>query len=194
MPTADDKRTDRVLAQYEQAGAASALERHAPSEMPEEEAHDGKYSDEQIDRWSRVEQRLELSIHRNLRMLERLRRQSQSEKDEPLPQCPFLPVLADGADAESNTEDDRIQQTEAKEREGETEGSTTKSTKGTKNSDGQNRDIEGNAVEQDVRDDQSSRIAIRGVRQDLEQNDDGACAGAGMRLTPLDHHATPREI
>ncbi|MBC8109172.1 MAG: hypothetical protein H7Z14_21475 [Anaerolineae bacterium] len=115
VPTADDKRTDRVFAQYEQAGAANALQRHAPSEMPEEEAHEGKDSDEQIDRWSRIEQRLELSIHRSLRMLERMRKQSQSDQQSEPAQCPFLPEVADDAVEESNAEEDQIGQSEAKE-------------------------------------------------------------------------------
>jgi hypothetical protein len=53
--------------------------------------HDEAY----LERLSRHEQRLELSIQRNLRQLEKLRKQSQSSREDsgkpPLARCPFLP-------------------------------------------------------------------------------------------------------
>ena len=116
--TARDRNDDRLIEEYERERAANPIRRLAPSEMPAEECDGGDQGggddDARIERWSRLEQRLELSIHRNLRMLERLRKQSQSEAGRDPAQCPFLTEDAPEASIGRNEQDDQIEQIEAK--------------------------------------------------------------------------------
>jgi hypothetical protein len=67
-----------------------------------------------LERLSRYEQRLELSIHRNLRQLEKLRKQSQSDRDDsgkpPVARCPFLPAKEYAQAREGERTRDRSQE------------------------------------------------------------------------------------
>jgi hypothetical protein len=74
-----------------------------------------------LERLSRYEQRLELSIHRNLRQLEKLRKQSQRDEqngtDPSHKRCPFVPREAYDAARElhctsSSGDDDAIEENE----------------------------------------------------------------------------------
>lgn len=119
VPTAEDRKTDRTINEYDKACAANPLRRLAPSELPAEECDGDEYNQEQMERWSRLEQRLELSIHRNLRMLERLRQQSHSDEEREPAQCQFLPEVADDATEETIENNEQNEQIEAKESEDE---------------------------------------------------------------------------
>lgn len=60
-----------------------------------------------MERMSRYEQRLELSIHRNLRALERMRKRTQQDGPEDLPQSPF--VATDASDPVPSTDKENEQ-------------------------------------------------------------------------------------
>lgn len=75
-----------------------------------------------MERFSRYEQRLELSIHRNLRQLEKLRKQTQS--DQPTRRCPFLPADAYDDAHEQIAARERNRQSEPKEMEDDAETDT----------------------------------------------------------------------
>lgn len=128
-PEARDRQDDRLFEEYERDRDATALRRLAPAELPAEEREDEHYADEMAERFSRHEQRLELSIDRNLRQLERLRKQSQKPTEGEFAQCPFLPEDAEESSEPEPQSDDQIEQIKAKESEGEEKRSTTKGTK-----------------------------------------------------------------
>lgn len=131
-PTARDRQDDRLFEEYERDGDTTALRRLAPAELPADECDGERYADEMAERLSRHEQRLELSIHRNLRQLERLRKQSQKPTEDEFAQCPFLPEDAEEPSETESQNDDQIERIKAKESDGAGEEITTKGTKDTK--------------------------------------------------------------